>query len=555
MNHQELLTRQVFTLVDVLWSYGMEEVVISPGSRSTPIAIAAELHPNIKTHVHPDERSAAFFALGLSKAERSPVGIICTSGTAAANYTPAIAEADLSHIPLIALTADRPHELRDTGAPQSISQNNMYRNYVKFFTELPLADMHESAVELIEAKILQCSVFFTGINTGPVHINVPVREPLMPDVTKLELFNRPKKRTPVYKMVDGAIDVFHGTGLLFIGETKADISAIARMIERDNLTIVVDPRQHLRKTLKNAVTHHDLIFNALSEEQFGFVEENVDFILRIGEPLTSKAANKFLAATHIPQYVISELQNVKTYPVAPEASYIGEIKDTLEHVEFSSGTAAFKNWLTDIDASISRHIDDNINGFTDEGRFTYDIIRNTEGTTTFFLSSSMPIRDVERYDTLNIHSIFANRGANGIDGVVSTALGTAVKRPVTLIIGDVALYHDMNGLLMAKLEDIDINIIVFNNNGGGIFSFLPQYAEKNHFERLFGTPLDLDFKHTAALYDFNHSAVTDVNELDGQLLNRSGRNMIEIRTDRDKNLQEHQKLKNEIGGMVKAIGI
>src|SRR5699024_1555339 len=130
MSHQKALTQQVFTLIDVLWSSGLEDVVIGAGSPSTPIAIAAELHPSGRTHVHPDERSAAFFALGLAKAERHPVGLICTSGTAAANYTPAIAEAGLSHIPLIALTADRPHELREIGAPQSISQNNMYSNYV-----------------------------------------------------------------------------------------------------------------------------------------------------------------------------------------------------------------------------------------------------------------------------------------------------------------------------------------------------------------------------------------------------------------------------------------
>ncbi len=554
MNHQEILTRQVFSLVDILWSYGMEEVVISPGSRSTPIAIAAELHPNIKTYVHPDERSAAYFALGLSKAKHSPTGIICTSGTAAANYTPAMAEADLSHIPLIALTADRPHELRDTGAPQSISQNNMYSNYVKFFTELPLADMHESSLELLESKILQCSRFFDGTNVGPVHINVPVREPLMPDVTMLELFSRMKRQQPNYRMVDASIGTFQGTGMIFIGETREDITGISEMIDRDDLTVITDPRQHLRQSLKDAVTHHDLIFNVLSKEQLRYIEESVDFIIRVGEPLTSKATNKFLSSTNIPQYVISEMQNVKTYPAAPTASYIGRIKDTLEHVAFSGGGAGFKKWLTKIDVSISRYIDDNINHFTDEGRFTYEIIQNSNENRSFFLSSSMPIRDVERYDTLNVHSIFSNRGANGIDGVVSSALGAAVKRPVTLIIGDVALYHDMNGMVMAKLEEIDINIIVFNNNGGGIFSFLPQYADKDHFERLFGTPLDLNFNHAASLYDFNYFTVTEASEIDGNLLNKPGRNLIEIKTDRDKNLEEHQTLKDDIAEMVKAIG-
>ena len=554
MSHQEVLTKQVFTLIDVLWSYGMEEVVISPGSRSTPIAIAAELHPSIRTHVHPDERSAAFFALGLAKADRAPVGLICTSGTAAANYTPAMAEAGLSHIPLIALTADRPHELRGIGAPQSITQNNMYSNYVKFFTELPLADKHESLQDLIESKILQCSRFFTGTHTGPVHINVPVREPSMPDVSMTGLFNREQKTLPEYKMTDASVKPLQGTGLLLIGETSEDISDIGDIIDRENLTVVLDPRQHLRRFLKNAVTHHDLIFNVLSEEQYSFIEENVDFILRIGEPLTSKAANKFLSSTSVPQYVLSEVQEVKTYPVAPAASYIGNVSDTLDQIGLSGGTPAFKKWMSHIDASITHFIDENIGDFTDEGRFTYDIIQKTGPSTNFFLSSSMPIRDVERYDTLNVHPVYSNRGANGIDGVVSTALGTALSRPVTLIIGDVALYHDMNGLMMAKLEEIDINIIVFNNNGGGIFSFLPQHEDKDHFERLFGTPLDLDFSHAAALYGFDHVSVEDVDKLDAELLNRSGRNMIEIKTDRDKNLLEHQRLKAEIGKMVRTIG-
>src|SRR5699024_7402807 len=146
----------------------------------------------IKTYVHPDERSAAFFALGLSKGDHSPVGVICTSGTAAANYTPAIAEAGLSHLPLIAITADRPHELRDVGAPQSIDQNNMYGNYVKYYTELPPADAHSSALNLIETKVMQCSRYFNGNETGPVQINVPVREPLMPDITRTDLFYREK---------------------------------------------------------------------------------------------------------------------------------------------------------------------------------------------------------------------------------------------------------------------------------------------------------------------------------------------------------------------------
>lgn len=554
MNHQELLTRQIFTLVDTLWSHGMDEVVISPGSRSTPIAIAAEVHPEIKTYVHPDERSAAFFALGLSKNEHSPVGIICTSGTAAANYTPAVAEAELSHLPLIAITADRPHELRDIGAPQSIDQNNMYGNYVKYYTELPTADSHKSALNLIETKVMQCSKYFNGNETGPVQINIPVREPLMPDVTRTDLFYRERKIPARYQMTDNSLTELSGTGLVFIGETMEDLSGIESLIDKDHLTIITDPRQYMRKTLKNAVTHHDLIFNLLDEQQFAFIEEDVDYILRVGDPVTSKAVNRFLSETQIPQYLISEHQDLKTFPITPAHASIGQVKDVIRNIEFKPGSHEFRHWLSRMDHAIESHIDLNIHQYTDEGRYTYEIFKQTEEDRAFFLSSSMPIRDGERYDTINAHSIYANRGANGIDGVVSTALGIASKQPVTLIIGDVALYHDMNGLIMSKLEDVEINIIVFNNNGGGIFSFLPQYGDKDHFERLFGTPLDLDFRHTAALYDFNYHDISSIEDIDSQLVNGGGRNLIEIKTNRAENLKQHEQLKTEVGNLVKSVG-
>ncbi|WP_020007435.1 2-succinyl-5-enolpyruvyl-6-hydroxy-3-cyclohexene-1-carboxylic-acid synthase [Salinicoccus albus] len=554
MNHQELLTKQVFTLVDILWSHGVDEVVISPGSRSTPIAIAAELHPHIKTYVHPDERSAAFFALGLSKRDHSPVGIICTSGTAAANYTPAIAEAELSHLPLIAITADRPHELRDVGAPQSIDQNNMYGNYVKYYTELPPADAHKSALNLIGTKVMQCSRYFNGNETGPVQINVPVREPLIPDITRTDLFYREKAVRPEYQLTDHALTELTGTGLVLIGETMETLSGIEPVLDKDYLAVIADPRQHIRKTLHNTVTHHDLIFNALDEDQFSYIEENVDYILRIGDPLTSKAVNSFLSATEIPQYLISEHQNLKTFPIAPYQAFVGQVRGTLKNIEFKPGGRRFKHWFSNMDAAVESHIDLNIHQYTDEGRCTYEIFKHTEAGRSFFLSSSMPVRDGERYDTVNTHTIYANRGANGIDGVVSTALGMASKQKVTLIIGDVALYHDMNGLIMSKLEDVDLNIIVFNNNGGGIFSFLPQYDNQDHFERLFGTPLDLDFRHTAALYDFNYHEVNSYADIDSRLVNAAGRNLIEIKTDREQNLKQHQQMKTEIGDMVKSIG-
>ncbi|WP_031544299.1 2-succinyl-5-enolpyruvyl-6-hydroxy-3-cyclohexene-1-carboxylic-acid synthase [Salinicoccus luteus] len=554
-DHQNALTYQVFTLMDLLQSHGVQEIVISPGSRSTPLALAAELHPDIHTHIHPDERSAAFFALGLAKLEHSPVGLICTSGTAAANYLPAIAEADLSHIPLLALTADRPHELRDVGAPQAINQRDMYRNYVRYYTELPIADVHESLPNLLETKVMQCAQYLRGLEMGPVHINIPIREPLMPDMTRTDLFFRTPKALTQYRTVPEAGIRLDGHGIVLIGETVEELDAVAPILDRDNLTVITDPRQHIRRNLAGAITHQDLIFNSMHPEQFERLEREVDFIVRIGEPLTSKATNKFLAQSGVPQYLISEHQILKTFPVAPKEAFVGTISEILKSIEFSSGGTGPKAWLTALDARISKRIEKYIADYDDEGRFMYEIIRHTPAHRAVFLSNSMPIRDGERYDLDNTQRIYANRGANGIDGVVSTALGMAVKTPLTLVIGDIALYHDMNGLIMSKLEDIDINIIVFNNNGGGIFSFLPQNDNQEHFERLFGTPLDLDFRHTAELYNFNYMHTDKIADITNGLMNQKGRNIIEIKTDRVTNAASHQDLRRQIEDVVKSVEI
>lgn len=552
-DHKDNMTYQVFTLMDLLYAHGVSECVISPGSRSTPLAIAAEMHPGIKTHIHPDERSAAFFALGIAKYSSEPVVLICTSGTAAANYTPAIAEAGLSHVPIIALTADRPHELRDVGAPQSINQEDMYRNYTKYYTELPIADGHLSSQNLLETKVLQGAQYFYGTSRGPIHINVPIREPLMPDVTRTDLFFRSRWKPPV-QITEAVPDLtLKGNGIVFIGETIDDLESLVPLMERKGLTIITDPRQHIRRGAAT-VTHHDLLFGSLSEEQKAWLDKEVDFILRIGDPFTSKALNTFLSQTSIPQYLISEHQQLKTYPKAPEKVFVGSIDHIFHSLDFGGGGPTVKEWFTGIDDAIRSFITGQMPGYEDEGRFMYEILERLPENRTLFVSSSMPIRDVERYDVGNRHKILSNRGANGIDGVVSTAMGVATQTPITLIIGDIALYHDMNGLLISKLESIDINIIVFNNNGGGIFGFLPQKQEAAHYERLFGTPIDIDFSHAAAMYGFNYRFVETTDAITADDMAAAGRNIVEIRTDRNANVESHQQLRLKVQEMIQAYG-
>lgn len=550
MSYTEALTTQTFSIIDALHEYGMNELVISPGSRSTPLAIAAELHEGIKTYIHPDERGAGYFAVGLTKKRRQPVGILCTSGTAAANYTPAVSEAGLSHLPLIVLTSDRPHELKNVGAPQAIEQHNMYSNFVRYQTELPIADSHDSAESLINDKVLQASQYFNGINMGPVHFNIPVREPIMPNVRRLDLFKRVQKSMTPAITVPGDIEKLKGTGLVFIGETAEDLTPLVSVLEQGNLIAVCDPRQNLRTFVKDAIVNHDMMFSNFSENHRQYIEDNIDFIIRIGEPVTSKQTNAFLKQTAVPQYLISEFQDIKPFPVTPDETYVGTINEILPRLIADNFMSDAKERFTDLSKLLHKYIDEHISGFDDEGRYVYDIIKETDASRTFFLSSSMPIRDFERYDTRVVHDVFANRGANGIDGVISSALGLGTKEPVTMLIGDVSMNHDINSLLLAKLENIDFTIIVFNNNGGNIFSYLPQYAHKPHFERLFGTPLDLNFEHAAKLYDYEYVHIENANELTKEMLNKTGRQMIEIKTDREHNLESHNELKARLKELV-----
>lgn len=550
MTYTNALTAQTFNYIDALYEYGMSEIVISPGSRSTPLAIACELHEHIKTYIHPDERGAAYFAIGLSKKKRQPVGILCTSGTAAANYTPAVSEAGLSHIPLIVITSDRPAELKNVGAPQAIDQNGMFRNFVRYQTELPVADDHESALTLINDKVLQASQYFTGINMGPVHFNIPVREPIMPDVDRLEHFSRSQKKISGPLTIPRHIEQLSGEGIVFIGETAEDLTELLPLLKSKNLTVICDPRQNIRTKFDEAIVNHDMIFSNLTDSLKAFIDEAADFIVRIGEPVTSKLTNGFLKTTSVPQYLISEFQDIKPFPKTPDVTYTGTIAEILPRLVKESESSRLSTWFKDLSQAVHSCIDKNIEQYDDEGRYVYDIIKGTDEARTFFLSSSMPIRDFERYDTTVRHDVFSNRGANGIDGVISSALGLATSEKVTMLIGDVSMNHDLNSLLMAKLEDIDFTVIVFNNNGGNIFSYLPQYAHKPHFERLFGTPLDLNFEHAANLYDYEYSRVTKVDQLTTELLNRDGRHLIEVMTDRHHNLDSHNRLKAELKQLV-----
>ncbi|WP_353422353.1 2-succinyl-5-enolpyruvyl-6-hydroxy-3-cyclohexene-1-carboxylic-acid synthase [Staphylococcus warneri] len=554
-NKNEALTTQVFTFASELFAYGVKEVVISPGSRSTPLAIALEAHPNIKTWIHPDERSAAFFALGLIKGSQRPVAILCTSGTAAANYTPAIAESQISRIPLIVLTSDRPHELRSVGAPQAINQVNMFSNYVNFQFDMPIADGTTNMLDTIHYQMQIASQYLYGPHKGPIHFNMPFREPLTPDLDRTELLKSETKTLPHYQKmihVDPIRDkIEKSKGLIIVGDMQhQEVDQILTYSTIFDIPVLADPLSQLRRhNHPNVITTYDLLYRA-------GMDWDVDFVIRVGKPVISKKLNQWLKSTSAFQILVQNNDKIDVFPVPPDVSYEISANDFFRSL-MEERTVDRKAWLQQwqsLEKQARIEINDYLQHATDEAAYVGTLISKLTNEDALFVSNSMPIRDIDNLLFDNEAEIYANRGANGIDGVVSTALGMAVHKKVTLLIGDLAFYHDMNGLLMSKINDIHLNIVLLNNDGGGIFSYLPQKASAEaYFERLFGTPTGLDFEHAALLYDFNFKRFEHLNDFKYESLSELGSNVYEIITDREDNLQQHQILYKKLSEMINVI--
>ncbi|MCE4957966.1 2-succinyl-5-enolpyruvyl-6-hydroxy-3-cyclohexene-1-carboxylic-acid synthase [Macrococcoides caseolyticum] len=541
----EALTEQVFHFVKSLYDYGVKEIVISPGSRSTPVAIACELHPLMKTYIHPDERSAGFYALGLMKATKQPVAILCTSGTAASNYVPAVSECFISNMPLVVITSDRPHELRNVGAPQAINQVGMYRNFVHYERDFPVADSSNEVKAFTDAVMMQARCYFSGPMKGPVHFNLPFREPLMPNVDSMDLMTVEPKAIISYQKLFDVLTVKHlitrERGVIIAGDCQnEDLTQMLIFSTIHNVPIIADPLSQIRDIKHpNIVTTGDSIFK---------VVENITpgYIIRVGNAVVSKAINQWLKQIDVPQILVQPRVQPNTFPKVPDVFVEITANDFFRQIAEEKPPANqswLKFWQTLNDLVIN-HIMQHTQTVSDEGSAIYQLFKQINKDEVIFLGNSMPIRDCDTFFTHFEGKPYCNRGANGIDGVVSTALGMARHKKVTLIIGDISFYHDMNGLIMERLiKDFEhhhrINIIVMNNNGGGIFSYLPQYEDKAHFERLFGTPLDLDFEHTAKLYHFKYKKFNVFDEI---TLPKENGYIIEITSDREENLVAHRKL-------------
>lgn len=574
--HENVTWLYVGAFVEELARAGVHHVCLCPGSRSTPLAMTFAEHDAFKLWMHLDERSCAFFGLGLAKAAREPVVLICTSGTAAANFFPAVAEAHQAHVPLIVLTADRPPELRETGAPQTIDQIKLYGDYAKWFAEIALP---EANVEMLRyVRTMACRAVATAAATpaGVVHFNMPFREPLVPMATELTVseaerdayFGRadgkpfvtitPAMATPE----DGAMEMLAAQlqkterGLIVAG-MQNDCrfpQAVVAVANKLGYPILADPLSEVRvgkHGRENVIDSYDAF---LRDANVGR-QLAPDVVLRFGAIPTSKPVLQYLQSHAGARQIVvdadgwNEPAHIASEMVRGDAVLVCEaLTQKTTSVRMDSG------WLTEwreINAKTKRAVTAQIETYDElfEGRVFTELAELLPEDAILFVSSSMPVRDLDTFFPANGRQVrfLSNRGANGIDGVVSTALGAGAVSggPLLLAIGDLAFAHDMNGLLAAKLHKLNALVVLMNNDGGGIFSFLPQAAHPAHFEQLFGTPSGLEFEHAAKLYGaawWDAKDWAEFRRVVKEGLAREGLKIVQVRTDRAKNVTMHRSI-------------
>jgi len=579
--------------VDELLRASVQNVVICPGSRSTPLALAFAAQAGMRTWMHVDERSAAYFGLGMAKQLRQPVALLCTSGTAAANFLPALVEAKLTHVPLLVLTADRPHELRDNGAPQSIDQNRLYGIYVKWFVEVALPEATNAALRYIRTIAARASALTQAIPAGPVHLNFPFREPLTPEPVSDQPLLPVARRDPVawQGRPDDApyVDVRTVPAGALAATNIAYLVDLVQRVRRGLIIVGPNADPSLAEPIVRLARHlgYPVLADALSQLRCGvhdqalllsgydaflridsFVESvQPELVLRFGAMPTSKPVLLYLKRyATCPLLVIdghagweepTQLASKLIY-ADPAALCQGLLDALAQHgEELPVSQAWFSRWQ-DADRVTRQAMEAAIHNFDElfEGRVFSELADLLPNDTTLYVGNSMPVRDLDTFFHCTgerIH-IMGNRGANGIDGVVSSALGASAaagrNKPIILVVGDLSFFHDLNGLLAARLHGLNLTIVLINNDGGGIFSFLPQAAYPEHFEQLFGTPTGLDFRLAVEMYGGQYQKVENweqFRKLVSRGLHTGGLHVIEVQTERTSNVKMHRQIWEVVG--------
>jgi 2-succinyl-5-enolpyruvyl-6-hydroxy-3-cyclohexene-1-carboxylate synthase len=547
---------------DELARCGMQAACTSPGSRSAPLALTLAREPRLRVYSHVDERCAGFFALGLAKTVDQPVAVACTSGTAAANLAPAVIEAHEARVPLLILTADRPPELRDIGAGQTIDQIKLYGSAVKWFFEV---GNHEATPERLRwMRQLACRAFWTAVDgrPGPVHLNFPLREPLIVDETLpgdesgrgggRPWVTRPRTAAaPSAGLLGGLANEVDGRprGVIVAGRSEripALPAAVARFASVSGYPVLADPLSGCRRG-PMAVAHYD----GLLREHEWAAGHAPELVIRVGDLPTSKPLRRWLAGLDASALQLTfDPDGAWQDPDAVSATQLtADPAQTLDRLgsQLKGRSHAWHEEWSLADRRASAAIADVLATELSEPRVAAELGVRMPPWATVFVASSMPVRDIETFFPAREDPprVLSNRGANGIDGTVSSAFGVAAAGggPVVLLIGDVALAHDIGGLLAARRLGLSLTIVLVNNDGGGIFHFLPVADEGEAFAEHVATPHGLDFAHAARLYGLEHELIATPEAfrvaLDASLA-QPGVQLLEVRTDREANVALHR---------------
>jgi 2-succinyl-5-enolpyruvyl-6-hydroxy-3-cyclohexene-1-carboxylate synthase len=533
-----------------LESFGLRDACLSPGSRSTPLALALARNDRIRVHVHLDERSSGFFALGLAKASDRPVAVVSTSGTAAANLLPAMVEASMSCVPVIALTADRPPELRGVGANQTIDQRELFGRFARWHVEAPVPSVGPDAVNTW--TLLGAEVYSHACSPGPVHVNLPFREPLVPAGDRVDLgtmmtafggvaLGRGRLAEPAE--VDALVGAVGGVerGLVVLGGLRTPAPAAIDLADRLGWPVLAEPTSGSR------------VPGTLRAGQFlladeGFLGANApEIVLQVGAAPTSRPGLALAAA--VPRLLIVDPDDLVADPARHAERRFAVAADHLaraaaDRLEPLAGAAWLDIWR-EADERARRAVDTTIEEWDEpyEGRLARDLAASLPGGATLVVGSSMPVRDLDAYmlprEGLRV---LANRGASGIDGFVSTTLGIAASgAPTVALCGDLTLLHDVGAVLWSRRAGHEATFVVPNNGGGVIFSFLSQ-RDLPELRELFTTPHGLDLRAICDAAGAGHRRVERAGDLVPAVESvraTGGVQVVEVAVDAQANVRRH----------------
>ena len=608
------MNEYIAALVDEFYQLGVRHAVFSPGSRSTTMAMLFKEHEGFETYMNIDERSASFMALGIAKAHKEPTVLVCTSGSAVAHYLPAILEAQYSGVPLIVLSADRPHTLLHVGAPQTVDQQKIFGTAVNYYEELavPQEDHYYTYPRQVARKAYMKAM---DIKKGPVHINVPLFEPLVPELDRKH-FEAGRSPYKVFKPNYGDVFSYQNRSnntsnpsnvskasnvsytknttdnntnnsnrllaqykkVLILAGPQIDVNeveSIHSFAENLQAPILADPLSNVRRWHKTDAIDDNHEFNInrsndtdmTQKKQFSDVVISTydafladkelwpvlkpDCVIQFGQMVVSKRVQQMVASWDNVEYIEINPAMDSMNPTGKTTIHMQASIDMFTHLyAVKNESNAYLNSWQSLEvagkAQLSTALEE---PSCFEGRTIRELQQYIPDNSQVLVANSMTIRDFD-YFWFSGESdavLYGNRGVNGIDGIVSTALGLATNgQPTYLVTGDLSLFHDLNGLAVAKTHNLNLTIILHNNDGGGIFEYLPQKGTK-HFDYLFSTSQGLDYSGAAKLYGCGHTKISSPDELShvlAKVSTESGVHIIEIPTDREYSRQLHRKYTN-----------